>query len=73
MQVAKACPKFASQFYEVIGRQCLKYIELEMAEIAFHMCKNVGMLYSIQSIKNETEINILIGHVASILFKHDAA
>lgn len=37
------------------------------------MCKNVGMVYSIQSIKNETEINILVGHVASILFKHDVA
>lgn len=73
MQVAKACPKFALQFYEVIGRQCLKYIELETAEIAFQMCKNVGMVYSIQSIKSETEINILIGHVASILFKHDVA
>lgn len=73
MQVAKACQKFSLQFYEVIGRQCLKYIELETAEIAFQMCKNVGMVYSVQSIKNETEINILIGHVASILFKHDAA
>ena len=31
------------------------------------------MVYSIQSIRSETEINILIGHVASILFKHDIA
>ena len=37
------------------------------------MCKNVGMVYSIQSIKNEYEKNILTGHVASILFKHDVA
>ena len=37
------------------------------------MCKNVGMVYSIQSIKHESEKNILMGHVASILFKHDLA
>jgi WD repeat-containing protein 19 len=37
------------------------------------MCKNVGMVYSIQSIKNESEKNILMGHVSSILFKHDLA
>jgi WD repeat-containing protein 19 len=73
MRVAASCPKFALQFYEVIGRQCLKFIELETAESAFQMCKNVGMVYSIQSIKSETEINILVGHVASILFKHDTA
>lgn len=37
------------------------------------MCKNVGMVYSIQAIKQETEKLILMGHVASILFKHDIA
>lgn len=31
------------------------------------------MVYSIKSIKNETEKNILIGHVAGILFKPDIA
>lgn len=31
------------------------------------------MVYSIQGIKHETEKFILMGHVASILFKHDAA
>jgi len=31
------------------------------------------MVYSIQSVKHETEKNILVGHVASILFKHDLA
>lgn len=37
------------------------------------MCKNVGMVYSIQSIKGETDKQILVGHIASILFKHDIA
>ncbi len=35
------------------------------------MCKNVGMVYAIQSIKQETEKLVLMGHVSSILFKHD--
>ncbi len=37
------------------------------------MCKNVGMVYSLQAIKHETEKLVLMGHVASILFKHDLA
>jgi len=37
------------------------------------MCKNVGMVYSIKSIEHETEKSVLIGHVNSILFKHDDA
>jgi len=37
------------------------------------MCKNVGMVYSIQGIKHETEKLILQGHVASILFDHNLA
>jgi hypothetical protein len=35
MEVARASTKFSQQFYEVIGKQCLKYVELETAEIAF--------------------------------------
>ena len=31
------------------------------------------MVYSIQSIQNETDKQILVGHIASILFKHDVA
>lgn len=37
------------------------------------MCKNVGMVYSIDSIMHETEKSVLVGHVNSILFKHDDA
>mgnify|MGYP001479849279 CR=1 FL=1 len=73
MEVARASQRFSQQFFEVVGKQCLKFIDLENAEIAFQMCKNVGMVYSIQSIKHETEKLVLTGHVASILFKHDVA
>jgi len=31
------------------------------------------MVYSIQSIKHETEKYVLMGHISSILFKHDLA
>lgn len=34
-------------FFEALGKQCLKYMELQIAETAFQMCKNVGMVYSI--------------------------
>lgn len=48
-------------------------MDLELAETAFQMCNNVGMVYSIQAIQKETDKQILIGHIASILFKHDVA
>lgn len=73
MDAARTCVRYSQQFFEVLGKTCLKYLELQSAESAFQMCKNVGMVYSIQSIKHESEKNILMGHVASILFKHDLA
>jgi len=73
MEVARVCTKYSHQFFEALGKICLKYLELHFAETAFQMCKNVGMVFAIQSIKNETEKYILMGHVASILFKHDLA
>jgi len=51
----------------------LRFVDLEIAETAFQMCKNVGMVYSIQSIQSETDKQILVGHIASMLFKHDIA
>jgi WD repeat-containing protein 19 len=73
IEVAKLCLRHSVAFFECLGKQCLRFIELKFAEIAFQMCKNVGMVYSIQAIKHETEKNILMGHVNSILFKHDMA
>lgn len=73
MDAARACVRNSMIFFEALGKQCLKYMDLETAESAFQMCKNVGMVYSINSIKHEQEKNILMGHVASILFKHDIA
>lgn len=73
IEVAKCCEKYSKQLFDCLGKQCLKHLELAHAETAFQMCKNVGMVYSIQGIKHETEKLILMGHVASILFKHDIA
>ena len=47
LDVARVSHKFSQSFYEVIGKQYLKYVELNIAELAFQMCKNVGMVYSI--------------------------
>ena len=73
IEVARVSNKFSQQFFECLGKQCLKFVELEIAEIAFQECNNVGMVYSIQSIKNETEKNIIVGHIACMLFKPDTA
>lgn len=73
IEVAKVCQKYSSQLFDCLGKQCLKHLELPYAETAFQMCRNVGMVYTIKEIKHETEKLILMGHVASILFKHDLA
>lgn len=71
--MAKVCNKYSTQLFDCLGKQCLKHLELSFAETAFQMCRNVGMVYTIKEIKHETEKLILMGHVASILFKHDLA
>jgi WD repeat-containing protein 19 len=73
VEVSKVSLKHSLAFFECLGKQCLKFIDLHYAETAFQMCKAVGMVYSIQSIKHETEKYVLMGHISSILFKHDLA
>lgn len=55
MEVARTSVKFGQNFFEIIGKHCLRFVELEIAETAFQMCKNVGMVYSIQAIASETD------------------
>mmetsp|Transcript_32681 Transcript_32681/g.37309 ORF Transcript_32681/g.37309 Transcript_32681/m.37309 type:complete len:442 (-) Transcript_32681:811-2136(-) len=61
------------QLYEALGKYALKNVELPHAENAFRLCKNVGMVYAINAIKDETEKFVLMGHIASFLHKHDIA
>lgn len=35
MEVARTSQKLGQTFFEIIGKQCLKYVELEIAETAF--------------------------------------
>ena len=65
--------ELSQQMYEALGKFALKSVELLHAENAFRLCKNVGMVYAINAIKDETEKFILMGHIASILHKHDVA
>jgi WD repeat-containing protein 19 len=58
---------------EALGQQALHHIDLETAERAFQLAKNVGMVYAIRSVKSESEKLVLLGHVAMMLHKHDHA
>ena len=58
---------------EVLGKLALQNLDLEVAERAFQLSKNVGMVYSIRGIKEESEKQILLGYVAMILHEHDLA
>lgn len=58
---------------EVLGHLALQALDLEAAEKAYQIAKNVGMVYAIHSIKHESEKQILLGHVSMILQQHDLA
>jgi len=72
-KVAALLPKYSYQLYEILGKQCLKHLELDCAERAYQLCKNPGMVLAIQSVKNEYEKFVLMGHVCMLLHKHDMA
>lgn len=72
-RVIPLLPRYAVQLYEILGKQCLKHLELDSAERAYQLCKNPGMVLAIQSIKSEYEKFILIGHVSVLLHQHDLA
>ena len=65
--------ELGQQLFEALGKYALKNVELLHAENAFRKCKNVGMVYAINAIKDETEKFVLMGHIASFLHKHDIA
>jgi WD repeat-containing protein 19 len=58
---------------EVLGKLALQNLDLEVAEKAYQLSKNVGMVYSINAIKQESEKQVLLGFVAMILHQHDIA
>ena len=58
---------------EVLGKLALQNLDLEVAERAYQLSKNVGMVYSISGIKQESEKQVLLGYVAMILHQHDLA
>lgn len=73
-EVAKVCEEtLAQQMYEALGKFCLKNIEIPHAETAFRLCRNVGMVFAVQQMKEETEKYILMGHISSLLHKQDQA
>ncbi|CAG9314821.1 unnamed protein product [Blepharisma stoltei] len=58
---------------EVLGNLALQNLDLEVAERAYQISKNVGMVYAIKNMKHESEKQILLGNVALILHQHDLA
>lgn len=58
---------------EILGKLALQNLDLEVAERAYQLSKNVGMVYSIRGIKQESEKQVLLGYVAMILHQHDLA
>ena len=63
----------AVKIQEILGKMALQNLDLEVAERAYQLSKNVGMVYSIRGIKEESEKQILLGFVAMILHQHDLA
>lgn len=57
--------------YETLAKFSLKHIDIETAETAFWLCRNVGMVYAVQQLKEETEKYVLMGNINALLHKHD--
>ena len=72
-QVAKTCGRYSVKFFEVLGKQALKSLELDISARAYQLAKNPGMVLAIESIKEENEKLALMGEVALILHQHDLA
>jgi WD repeat-containing protein 19 len=63
----------SQELYECLGRQCLQNIELKIAYMCFQKSSNLSMVMIIEKIMNETEKNVILGHIAMILGQYDLA
>ena len=59
--------------YEILGRQCLEHLELDLAHRCYQKAQNLSVVLTIESFKHENETNILLGNVAMIFGQYDIA
>ena len=60
-------------YYERLGRESLKNLNIEIAEEAFKLSKNISLALTVEQLKRENEKKILLGHIAAILGEEDLA
>ncbi|TWW59365.1 WD repeat-containing protein 19 [Takifugu flavidus] len=56
-----------------LGKACLVHMEVDLAIQIYRMCGNVGMVLSLQSIKDIEEMNLRSGHLAMFLEDYNRA
>ena len=74
MKSAQYLPeKEQKEYYERLGREALKNLNIEIAEEAFKLSKNISLALTVEQLKRENEKKILLGHIAAILGEEDLA
>jgi WD repeat-containing protein 19 len=55
------------EYYERLGKESLKNLNIDVAEVAFRKAKNISLILTVQKLRDENEKKILLGHIAAIL------
>lgn len=72
-QAAKFLSAEKNSYCNFLGKQCLNYLELDIAEESFRRASNTSLTLTVENLRPITEKKILFGHIAAILGKEDKA
>lgn len=55
------------EYYDRLGKEALKNLDIDVAEEAFRRANNTSLTLTVEKLRNEHEKKILLGHIAAIL------
>lgn len=65
---AIACIKSRQEdYYDCLGKESLKNLNIDVAEESFRRAKNTSLVLTVEKLREHHEKKILLGHIASIL------
>ncbi len=60
-------------YYDCLGKESLKNLNIDVAEESFRKAKNTSLVLTVEKLREENEKKILLGHIASILGEENKA
>lgn len=61
------------EYYDCLGKESLKNLNIDVAEEAFRKAKNTSLVLTVEKLREVHEKKILLGHIASILGEESKA